>query len=408
MFKKESDNLNKNYNKLFKGINLSVKIICDDINGISPIIIDFQNEIEEGREKTEEILENFNSEEDYETFKSNFNKLKDLFNLIKNKKDLKEDEMKKLVKNLESQYKLRKSYFDSVKSDSNKIIVDLTQKSDSIKNDIVELRKKLAQQPIEIPQINISDIIVENILKSFENSVELIKKENDIIRKGIKEIKIIFSILDLLFIMDNTGSMEGYFDILKKNLIDIIDKIKEKAPQIEINFGYIGYKDIKQIINNECKLISFTSDYNFIKEEINEITIGGGDDTAEDVAWGLEQAIKLEWNGNVKFAILIADAPCHGLNYHDKNIIDNYIYGVPGRKKIEDSIKEMMEKEISLFCIELNESTDKMYKIIEEIYNEKKEDKKCTFLKVKINKPQDLVDQIVNKSSIIYETYSLK
>ena len=240
MFKKESDNLNKNYNKLFKGINLSVKIICDDINGISPIIIDFQNEIEEGREKTEEILENFNSEEDYETFKSNFNKLKDLFNLIKNKKDLKEDEMKKLVKNLESQYKLRKSYFDSVKSDSNKIIVDLTQKSDSIKNDIVELRKKLAQQPIEIPQINISDIIVENILKSFENTVELIKKENDIIRKGIKEIKIIFSILDLLFIMDNTGSMEGYFDIIKKNLIDINDKIKEKAPQIEINFGYIG------------------------------------------------------------------------------------------------------------------------------------------------------------------------
>ena len=411
MFKKESNNLNKYYNKLFKGLYSSVKVICNGINAIPPIIVDFQKEVEEGMDKSEKILENFNSEKDYENFKVYFDKLKDSLLLIKDKKVLKEKEMEKIINNLVSQYELKKNYFETLKNESSKIIANLTKKSDLIKNKILEIRHKLNKQPIEIPQINIADIIVDNIVKSLEESKTLVKVENNNIQKGIKEFKINFiekTSLDLLFIMDNTGSMEAYFDKMKASLIDIIDKIQEKKPEIEIDIGYIGYKDVKEINNKECKIISFTKDYNFIKNEIDNITIGGGDDTAEDVAWGFEQANKLKWTSNAKFAILIADAPCHGLKYHDKNLIDNFKNGVVGRKNIEESIKEMIEKQISLFCIKLNETTDIMHGIFEKIYNEKGEENECAFLQVKMNSPDELVEEVVKNSSKIYDKYRLK
>ena len=44
-------------------------------------------------------------------------------------------------------------------------------------------------------------------------------------------------------------------------------------------------------------------------------------------------ALDKNWKNNARFAILIADAPCHGIKYHSMG--DSYPYGVPNRKNIE-------------------------------------------------------------------------
>ena len=48
------------------------------------------------------------------------------------------------------------------------------------------------------------------------------------------------------------------------------------------------------------------------------IKVGGGDDTAEDVAWAFEKINKKNWKSNCKVVILVTDAPCHGIKYHEK------------------------------------------------------------------------------------------
>ena len=94
--------------------------------------------------------------------------------------------------------------------------------------------------------------------------------------------------------MDITGSMEQYVDQVKDNLIVMIKNIEEKCIGIDINLGFIGYKDVAEIYENEkeCVNIDFTKDYKMVKNQIKDIIVGGGDDTAEHVVWAFEKTLE--------------------------------------------------------------------------------------------------------------------
>ena len=171
--------------------------------------------------------------------------------------------------------------------------------------------------------------------------------------------------LDLLFIMDVTGSMEPYIDKVKADLINIINGIIEESPGIDINLGFVGYRDY----NDKFENIDFTKDHINFKNIINDIHASGGGynyNTDEDVAQGLEMALQKSWKSKAKLAVFIADAPAHGTKYGgwSKSIFEPY------RRELEVMIEEMIEKDIALICLKINDSTDKMYKLFEDIYNE--------------------------------------
>ena len=67
----------------------------------------------------------------------------------------------------------------------------------------------------------------------------------------------IFTSLDLLFIMDITGSMTNYLEEAKNNILSIINSIIEKCPGIDINLGFIGYRDYYENFID----IDFTQDH---------------------------------------------------------------------------------------------------------------------------------------------------
>ena len=64
--------------------------------------------------------------------------------------------------------------------------------------------------------------------------------------------------------------------------------------------------------------------------------LGGGDDP-EDVAGGLDLGLKMDWKSKAKYAVLIGDAPAHGLKYN--NLVDNYPNGDPYGLDPEDLIR---------------------------------------------------------------------
>ena len=215
-FKKESNKLNKKYYDLFNQMNKAVQIICNNIKDIPSTISDFQNIIDEGMSKFEEILEQFTDKNNHEDYHKQLIKIKESFQLINKKKNeiIKQTEEK--INNLFKQYIERKESFNLLKKDRIEIIENLKEKSESIKGDIMEVRKKNNQKKIKIPNVNVSDIIIEKVIECIDNSANSIQKANSSISNDIHILEIPFITLDLLFIMDITGSMEEYVDETKK------------------------------------------------------------------------------------------------------------------------------------------------------------------------------------------------
>jgi len=281
------------------------------------------------------------------------------------------------ITKLENDYKKRRDSFISLKDTVQNIIKNLETRAKSINNDIHDVRKKYNQKKIELPEISISsisNIIIEKVKKLIDNnvdcSIQILKEEREDI-DGIEEVFINIepiinkSYLDLLIILDITGSMDHYYDQVRKKLFSIIENIKENLKDYtvyNINLGFIGYKDVEEEYKNEIVDIPFTSDLDKIKKEIEKAKVGGGDDDAEDLAYAFELALKKEWTSKAKFAFLITDAPCHGVKYHDENLLDNYREGIKNRKDIEESAKELANNGVSLICIKISNKTDIMFK----------------------------------------------
>jgi hypothetical protein len=61
----------------------------------------------------------------------------------------------------------------------------------------------------------------------------------------------------------------------------------------------------------------------------------GGGDEPEDIAGAFEKALEQDWKSQCKYAILIADAPCHGKQYHNCHG-DDYPKGDPEGLIVED------------------------------------------------------------------------
>ena len=86
-FKKESDRLNRNYNGLFNHMSKAVQIICNSIKDMPSTINDFQDKINKGMTKLEEILEKFQSKDNHESFHKYLIKVKETFKIINSQKD---------------------------------------------------------------------------------------------------------------------------------------------------------------------------------------------------------------------------------------------------------------------------------------------------------------------------------
>ena len=64
------------------------------------------------------------------------------------------------------------------------------------------------------------------------------------------------------------------------------------------------------------------------------MSASGGADTPEDMAGAIKEAKKLAWKKPTKIAFIIADAPCHGEEFH--KFEDSYPDGTPGIDIIEE------------------------------------------------------------------------
>ena len=178
--------------------------------------------------------------------------------------------------------------------------------------------------------------------------------------------------LDLMFIMDLTGSMGMWLNEAKSSMSNIIEEITDNNPGAKIRISFMGYRDYTE--PNEKRIYyskEFTENISDFNIFLSKLDCYGGGDEPEDVIGALEEALKMNWESNAKYAVLVCDAPCHGKKYHNVTY-DKFREGDPDGKCLEDIVKKFWEMGITFYCIEINDSTKIMFNIMKEIYNDDK------------------------------------
>mmetsp|Transcript_41190 Transcript_41190/g.86171 ORF Transcript_41190/g.86171 Transcript_41190/m.86171 type:complete len:427 (-) Transcript_41190:76-1356(-) len=120
--------------------------------------------------------------------------------------------------------------------------------------------------------------------------------------------------LDLTFMCDCTGSMSSYIRAAQQNISSIVERVA-KSEGADVRFALVAYRDHPpQESSYITEVYAFTSEVSVMKGYVNTMSAAGGGDGPEAVTAALHDALHLPWRpGATKVAVLIADAPPHGL-----------------------------------------------------------------------------------------------
>lgn len=119
-------------------------------------------------------------------------------------------------------------------------------------------------------------------------------------------------IIDIYFAVDATGSMGDEINYLKAELNNVIKRIKQNNPSLEMRFGSVFYRDEGD--EYVTRPFTFTNDETSLISFISSQSANGGGDFPEAVHSALDVAItQNSWNDNASARImfLLLDAPPH-------------------------------------------------------------------------------------------------
>ncbi|OGW54527.1 MAG: hypothetical protein A2Z46_07250 [Nitrospirae bacterium RBG_19FT_COMBO_55_12] len=117
--------------------------------------------------------------------------------------------------------------------------------------------------------------------------------------------------LDVLFVLDTTGSMGKEIERLKKTIEIINLNLNSLSSKTQVRFGMVLYKDRKD--EYVTRFIPLTSYLDAFQAELNKVRADGGGDGPEDLQSALADAVqKVSWNRDgIRIAFVITDAPPH-------------------------------------------------------------------------------------------------
>ncbi len=116
--------------------------------------------------------------------------------------------------------------------------------------------------------------------------------------------------LDVVFVVDTTGSMDWVLNEARAHMIDIVDAVRLLVPVSR--FGVVAYRDYDSP-GYVTRMQSLTFSLNKLTGFLGSLTAEGGGNFPEAVAAGLDVGVaKAGWRlGARKVIILIGDAPPH-------------------------------------------------------------------------------------------------
>lgn len=118
--------------------------------------------------------------------------------------------------------------------------------------------------------------------------------------------------LELVFVLDTTGSMGGLIDGAKQRIWGIINEVMQKPSKPRVRVGLVAYRDIGD--EYVTKLLPITEDLDKAYTTLMDYQAGGGGDTPENVRKALAEGVRnAGWSkagrGLAQIVFLVGDAP---------------------------------------------------------------------------------------------------
>ncbi|XP_068689763.1 uncharacterized protein [Montipora foliosa] len=153
--------------------------------------------------------------------------------------------------------------------------------------------------------------------------------------------------VDLVFIVDCTGSMGPYIKQAQKHIRTIAETVSRTA--FSVKLALVEYKDHPpQDRTFITRVHDFTLSLSDMKTWVDGMRASGGGDGPESVACALHEATKLSFReDSTKMCVLIADAPPHGLGRD----MDGFPDGCPTGNDPMKACRTMVEKGIVLYSV---------------------------------------------------------
>jgi len=116
--------------------------------------------------------------------------------------------------------------------------------------------------------------------------------------------------LEMVFVLDTTGSMGGLLDGAKQKIWSIVNEVMQKQSKPDVRVGFVAYRDR----NDEyvTQIVPISSDLDAVYSKLMDLEAGGGGDTPESVRKALAEGVeKAGWSksGAAKIIFLVGDAP---------------------------------------------------------------------------------------------------
>ncbi|KPL55093.1 vWA domain-containing protein [Prosthecomicrobium hirschii] len=119
--------------------------------------------------------------------------------------------------------------------------------------------------------------------------------------------------IEVVFVLDTTGSMSGLIEGAKKKIWAIADEIRKTNPNADLRIGLVGYRDRGDVyVTTKTEL---SNDIHAVYGQLIQFQAGGGGDWPESVNEALHVAVtKMGWSEtgeSRRIVFLVGDAPPH-------------------------------------------------------------------------------------------------
>ena len=151
--------------------------------------------------------------------------------------------------------------------------------------------------------------ITYNDVNKDKKKIKATIKNDDVISLTDKTYK--NDVIELMFVIDTTGSMGDEINYLKVEIDDVISEIQEKNPNTVIKLALLFYRDKGD--EYVTRYFDFTQDIQKQKNNLSNQNANGGGDFEEAVYKALGEAVDKQWSSSSETRVLVhvADAPSH-------------------------------------------------------------------------------------------------
>ena len=161
------------------------------------------------------------------------------------------------------------------------------------------------------PQVKQDNYTVE--ISYLDNNNQRQTIEREVQDKDVIDLENTFTIsnnLEIMFVIDATGSMGDEMSYIKSEIDDVISQVKKNNSQANISLAMMVYRDEGD--EYVTKYSDFTTNVANQQSWLGKQRASGGGDFEEAVQTALEQAIDKQWSAkSTKLLFHVADAPAH-------------------------------------------------------------------------------------------------